>query len=73
MEHRNVHAFAQLALNLKTFRGLDVFQIDGAKCGFEAGDDINQFFNGALRHFNVKDIDSSKFLEQNRLAFHDGL
>ena len=42
MKHRNRHALAQLALDLETFRRLDVLEIDAAKGGFQRRDDIDE-------------------------------
>jgi hypothetical protein len=35
MEDRNLHAFAQLALDIKTIRRFDVFQVDAAEGWFQ--------------------------------------
>ena len=70
MEDRNLHPFAQLAFHFEAFRRLDVFQIDAAKSGFQAGDDVHQLVRVGFIDFDVEHIDTGKFLEQHRLAFH---
>ena len=72
VKHWNVHALTQAPFNLKTFRCLDVFQVDAAKGGLKACDDVDKLFDSGFSHLNVKDVNARKFLEQNRLAFHHG-
>ena len=73
MKHRNLHAPAQFALDDEAFRSLDVLEIDGAEGGLEGGDDLHQLERIALLNLDVEDVDAREFLEQHRLAFHDGL
>ena len=73
VKDRDMHAFAQLALDIKTFRGLDVFQVDAAKGRFQRGDDLHQFDRVVLGDLDIEHIDAGKLLEQHRLAFHDRL
>ena len=35
MKDRDLHAFAQLPLNIKAVRRLDVFEVDGPECGLQ--------------------------------------
>src|SRR5438552_1019772 len=70
MEYGYFHAIAQLLLDVETFRGLDVFQIDAAESGLEACDDVHQLVRIALVYFNIEYVDSGEFLEQHTLAFH---
>ena len=67
------HALAQFFFDVKTFRRLDVFQIDAAQRGFERGDDVDEFVRIVLVQFNVEDIDVGEFFEQTPLAFHHRL
>ena len=67
------HALAQFFFDVKTFRRLDVFQIDAAQRGFERGDDVDEFVRVVLVQFNVEDIDVGEFFEQAALAFHHRL
>ena len=71
MEDRNLHALAQLALDIKTIGRFDVFEVDAAKGGLERGDDVDQFVRVFLVHLDVKHIDASELFEQHALAFHD--
>ena len=73
MEHRDLHAFAQLALDGEAFRGLDVFEVDAAEGGFQAGNDLDQLVRVGLVDFDVEDIQAGELLEQYRLAFHHRL
>ncbi|KAG1080349.1 hypothetical protein G6F40_015918 [Rhizopus arrhizus] len=62
-----------LALDGEAFRGLDVFQVDAAEGGFQAGDDLDQLVRVGFVDFDVEDIQAGELLEQHRLAFHDRL
>ena len=73
VEHRNLHSLAQAALNVEAFRSLDIFQVDAAKAGLQAGNDLYQLVGIVLVDFDIKYIDTGKFLEQHALAFHDRL
>ena len=74
VEHRNLHALAQLALHIKTIRRLDVFEVDAAKSRLQRGDDVHQLVQVVLFvNLDVKHINTGKLLEQNRLALHHRL
>ena len=73
VEDRDLHALAQLALDLEAFRCLDVFEIDAAESRFQAGDDVNEFVGIVLGDFQIKHVDTGEFLEQHGLAFHHRL
>jgi hypothetical protein len=70
VEHGDVHALAQLLLDVEALGRLDVFQVDAAQGGFERGDDLDQFVGVALGQFDIKHIDACKLLEQTGLALH---
>ena len=70
MEQRNVHALAQLLLDVEALGCLDVFEVDAAQRGFQRSDDFDQLVGVALGQFNVEDVDAGKLLEQTALAFH---
>ena len=72
VKHRNRHALAQLALNLETFRRLDILEIDAAKGRLQRGHDIDQAVDIGLREFNIENVDAGEFLKENRFAFHHG-
>ena len=48
VEHRDLHALAQLALDHEAFRRLDVFEIDAAESRLERGDDLDQLVRVGL-------------------------
>ena len=74
VEDRNLHPFAQAALDVKTIWCLDVFQVDTAKGGLQRGNDVHQFVEVVfLVDFNVKHIDAGELLEQDGLALHHRL
>src|SRR5690606_12723034 len=73
VEDRNIHALTELALNVEAFRCLDVFKVDTAEGGFQTSDDVHQLVGIVLVDLNIEDVDASELLEQDSLAFHDGL
>ena len=73
VEHRNVHALAQLALHIETVGRLDVFQVDAAKRRLQRSDDLDQFFRVFFVDLDVEHVDARELLEQDRLAFHHRL
>ena len=73
VEHRDVHAFAQGALDHEAFRRLDVLQVDAAEARLQAGDDLDQLFRVGFVDLDVEDVDAGELLEQHALAFHDRL
>ena len=73
VKHGYSHALATNFFHDKAVRCLDIFQIDGAKCGLQRANNFGKFFRIAFIHFNVKAINICEFFEQNRLAFHHWL
>src|SRR5690606_33630825 len=73
MKDRNLHALAQCALDLEALGCLDVFKIDAAEGGLKRGNGFNKLVRIALVDFNVENINTGKFLEQDGLALHDRL
>jgi len=73
MEHRDLHAPTQFALDDEAFRSFDVLEVDGAEGGLERGDQLDQLLRVRLRDFDVEHVDTGEFLEQDRLALHDRL
>ena len=73
VEHRNVHPLAAQLFDDEAVGGLDVFQIDRAKGGFQRTDDGRQLYRVRLVQLDVETVDIGEFLEQNRLAFHHRL
>ena len=73
MEHRDLHATAQFALDDETFRRLDILQVDGAERGLQRRNHLDQPLRVALFDLDIEDIDAREFFEQNCLAFHHRL
>src|SRR5690606_7951763 len=73
VEYRNVHALAQFTFDVETFGRLDVFKVDTAKGGLQAGDDVDQAVGIEFVDLDIEHVDIGKLLEQHRLALHDGL
>ncbi|MNI24808.1 hypothetical protein D3C81_1297120 [compost metagenome] len=60
----NCHFLFQTTLNFKTFRSLDIFQVDTSESWFQCFYNFNELVNIFGVHFNVKYIDVSKNFEQ---------
>ena len=73
VEDRDLHALAQLALDVEALRRLDVFQVHAAEGRLERGDDVDQFIGVAFVDLDVENVDRRELLEQHALAFHDRL
>ncbi len=73
VEHGDLHALAQLLLDVEALWRLDVFQVHAAERGLERGDDLDQLVGVALGEFDVEDVDAGKLLEQAALALHHRL
>ncbi|CUJ69269.1 Uncharacterised protein [Achromobacter xylosoxidans] len=73
VEDGDLHALAQLTLDGEAFRRLDVFQVDAAEGGFQAGDDLDQLVRVGLVDLDVEHVQPGELLEQHRLAFHHRL
>ncbi len=73
VEYRNLQPAAQPLLDVEALGRLDVFEIEAAKRGLEAGDNVHQLVRIALIDFDVENIDAGELLEQHTLAFHHRL
>ena len=73
MEHRDVHALGQLALDVEALGRLDVFEVDAAQRRLQRRDDVDELVGVTLGQFDVEHIDASEFLEQAALALHHRL
>ena len=73
MEHRNVHALAQLLLDLEALRRLDVLEVDAAEGRLEGRHAFHHALDCRRRQLDVEHVDVGEFLEQNRLPLHHGL
>src|SRR5581483_11120184 len=68
VEHRDLHALAQLSLDDEALGRLDVLEIDGAEGRLERSDDVDQLFRVALLDLDVEAVDAGELLEEHRLA-----
>ena len=67
----NVHALAQLALDVEAIGRLDVFEVDAAKRRLQRGDDVHQLVEVVFFvDLDVKHVDAGELFEQHGLAFH---
>jgi hypothetical protein len=74
VEHRDLHALAQLAFDIEAVGRLDVFEVDAAKGGLQRGDDVHQLVEVVLLvDLDVEHVDAGELLEQHALAFHHRL
>ncbi len=73
VEHRDLHALAGFAFDREAIRRLDVLEVDAAEGGLERGDHVDELHRVGFVEFDVEHVDAGEFLEQHRLAFHDGL
>jgi len=73
VEDGNLHALAQLALDVEAVRCLDVFEVDAAEGGLQGGDDFHQLVWVLLVDLDVEHIDAGELLEEHALAFHHRL
>src|SRR5471032_2898908 len=70
VEDRNVHALAQLLLDVEAVWRLDVFQVDAAEGRLHAHYGIDEQVGIVFSQFDVEYIDVGELLEQASLAFH---
>jgi len=73
VEDWDLHAFAQFALDGEALRRLDIFKVDAAEGGFQAGNDLDQLVRVGFIDFDIEDIQAGELLEQHGLAFHHRL
>src|SRR5690606_6582490 len=73
VEDGDLHALAQLLLDIEAPGRLDVFEVNAAKSRFERRNNIDEFVGVGFVQLNVEYIDAGKFFEQAAFAFHNGL
>ena len=73
MEHRDVHALAQLAFDVEALGRLDVLEVDAAQRGLQRGDDLDQLVGVEFGQLDVEHVDAGELLEEAALAFHHRL
>ena len=72
MKYRDRKTLFEPGFHFKTFRCLDVFEVNTTKSWFQRSDNIDQAIGIFFINLYIKNINISKFLEQHRLTFHHG-
>src|SRR5207248_7973215 len=72
VEHGNVEFFLETVFDLETARRADVFEVDAAEPGGNPFYGPDDFLRVLRLETDRIGIDVTKFLEEHRLAFHDG-
>jgi hypothetical protein len=73
VEDGDVHALAQLLLDVEALGRLDVLEVHAAERRLQRGDDLDDLVRVACIEFDVEHVDAGEFLEQAALAFHHRL
>ena len=73
VEDRDLHALAQLLLDVEALGRLDVLEVDAAERGLERGHDLHQLVGIGLVDLDVEHVDAGELLEEATLAFHHRL
>ena len=73
VEDRDVHRRPQPCLDLETFRGFNVFQVDAAKARLHHPDGLYELLHVLRVQFQVNRVQVGEPLEKKRLPFHDRL
>ena len=73
MKDRDLHPGLQLLLDLEALGTLDILKIDPAESRLQRRNRLDYAFDGVGGDFDIEHVDAGKFLEQDRLAFHDRL
>ena len=73
MENRNIHALAQLLLDVEALRRFNIFKVDTAEGRLQRRDDVDKFVRVQFIDFNIEHIDTSEFLNRTPLPSITGL
>ena len=73
VEDGDLHPRLELLLDVEALGRLDVLEVDAAERGLEAGDALDELVGVLLVDFDVEHVDVGEPLEEDGLAFHDGL
>ena len=73
VENRDLHALAELALDVEALRCLDVLKVDAAKRRLKGSDDIDELVGIGFVDLDVEHIDAGEFLEEAAFALHHRL
>ena len=71
VEYRDIKKFFQTALNLKTARGRDIFQVDSAESRCNIDNCLNNLFCILSVQADRNCVDSAEFFEKNCFSFHN--
>ena len=71
VEDRDVHTLFECLLDVKTFRSLDILQIDATKSRLHKLANLDNLFRIFCPQLDIKHINIRKSLEENPLPFHD--
>ena len=63
MEYRDIHALAQLLLDVETLWRLDIFQVDAAKGWLQRGHHVDKLIRVQLVNFNIKHVNAGELLK----------
>ena len=73
MHHGDVKCLFQAFLDIKTFRSLDIFQVNTSECRGDSFYSLAEFLRILFCNFNIKDIDTTINLKKKTLSFHNRL
>ncbi len=73
VENRDLHALAQLRLDEKAFRRLDVLQVNAPESRLQRRNDIDELVRIRLADLDIEHIDACELAEKAALSLHDGL
>ena len=73
VEDGDLHPRLELLLDVEALGRLDVLEVDAAERRLEAGDAFDELVGVLLVDFDVERVDVRELLEEDALAFHDGL
>ena len=73
VHHRDVERLLQTILNVETFRGLDILQVDTAEGGGDTLHSLAELLGILFCHFDVKHVDTAIDLEEQTFTLHHGL
>ncbi len=70
MHDRDSQLVFQPFLDLKTFRCLDIFQVDTSEGRRDGFHHFDKFFRVFLVHFDIEHIDSREYFKEEPFPFH---
>ena len=73
MEDGDVEHLLKGLLDVEALRCFDVLQVNAAECRGDRPDNLDDLVWVLAVHFDIKDINIRKFLEQHSFAFHHRL